>query len=92
MFEIRIKDDGIGFDEQYSRKIFSLFQRLNSKEQYEGTGIGLAIASKIVERHHGMITAKGRENEGAEFIIVLPEAQPDHNNTITEGNILNQIN
>jgi len=92
MFEIRIKDDGIGFDEQYSRKIFSLFQRLNSKEQYEGTGIGLAIASKIVERHHGIISAKGRENEGAEFIIVLPEAQPDHNNTITEETIINQIN
>jgi two-component system CheB/CheR fusion protein len=92
MFEIRIKDEGIGFDEQYSRKIFSLFQRLNSKEQYEGTGIGLAIASKIVERHHGIITAKGRENDGAEFIIVLPEKQPEHTNRIKEGNILDQTN
>lgn len=86
MFEIRIKDEGIGFDEQYARKIFSLFQRLNSKEQYEGTGIGLAIASKIVERHHGIITATGRENEGAEFTIVLPEAQPGH--SMTEDNAL----
>jgi two-component system CheB/CheR fusion protein len=86
IYEIRIKDEGIGFDEQYSRKIFSLFQRLNSKEQYEGTGIGLAIASKIVERHHGMITATGRENEGAEFIIILPEEQPEQN--ITNGNLL----
>lgn len=76
IFEIHIKDEGIGFDEQYSRKIFSLFQRLNSKEQYEGTGIGLAIAAKIVERHHGIISASGRENEGAEFIILLPEVQP----------------
>mgnify|MGYP001362359287 FL=1 len=75
--EIIVKDDGIGFDEQYSKKIFSLFQRLNSKETYEGTGIGLAIANKIVERHHGMISAKGRENEGAEFIILLPEEQPE---------------
>jgi two-component system CheB/CheR fusion protein len=77
IYEIRIKDEGIGFDEQYSRKIFSLFQRLNSKEKYEGTGIGLAIANKIIERHHGIIAAKGRENEGAEFIILLPEEQPD---------------
>ena len=93
MLEIRIKDYGIGFDEQYSRKIFSLFQRLNSKEQYEGTGIGLAIALRIVERHHGSITAKGRENEGAEFIIVLPETQPELNNSLTEENIiLKQIN
>jgi two-component system CheB/CheR fusion protein len=77
LFEIRIKDEGIGFEDQYARKIFSLFQRLNSKEKYEGTGIGLAIANKIVERHHGIITAKGREHEGAEFIIVLPAAQPN---------------
>jgi two-component system CheB/CheR fusion protein len=77
LFEISIKDEGIGFDDQYSRKIFSLFQRLNSKEKYEGTGIGLAIANKIIERHHGIIAAKGRENEGAEFIILLPEEQPE---------------
>jgi len=76
LFEIRIKDRGIGFDGKYAKKIFSLFQRLNSKEKYEGTGIGLAIANKIVERHHGLIIANGRENEGAEFIIVLPAAQP----------------
>jgi two-component system CheB/CheR fusion protein len=76
LYEIRIKDEGIGFEDQYARKIFSLFQRLNSKEKYEGTGIGLAIANKIVERHHGLIIAKGHKNEGAEFIIVLPEMQP----------------
>ena len=86
IFEIRIKDEGIGFHEQYARKIFSLFQRLNRKEQYEGTGIGLAIASKIVERHHGMITATGREDEGAEFIILLPEVQPVR--TIADERIL----
>jgi two-component system, chemotaxis family, CheB/CheR fusion protein len=82
--EITIKDEGIGFDEQYSKKIFSLFQRLNSKEKYEGTGIGLAIANKIIERHHGMITARGHENEGAEFIILLPEEQPETRQTNEE--------
>lgn len=76
LYEIRIRDNGIGFNEQYSKKIFSLFQRLNNKEQYEGTGIGLAIAYKIVERHHGLIIAKGEENRGAEFTIVLPKRQP----------------
>ncbi|AEW02195.1 hypothetical protein A4D02_34520 [Niastella koreensis] len=76
LYEIRMKDEGIGFEDQYSRKIFSLFQRLNSKEKYEGTGIGLAIANKIVERHHGVIIARGHKHDGAEFIIVLPETQP----------------
>jgi two-component system CheB/CheR fusion protein len=76
LFEITIKDEGIGFDEQYAAKIFSLFQRLNSKEKYDGTGIGLAIAKKIVERHNGIIIANGKENEGAEFTIVLPAEQP----------------
>jgi two-component system CheB/CheR fusion protein len=76
LYEIRIKDEGIGFDEQYATKIFSLFQRLNSKEKYDGTGIGLAIAKKIVERHNGIIIAKSKENQGAEFMIVLPAEQP----------------
>jgi signal transduction histidine kinase/FixJ family two-component response regulator len=70
-----ISDNGIGFDEQYLEKIFTLFQRLNSKEAYEGTGIGLAIAKKIVEKHNGLITARSKENEGATFIIVLPLKQ-----------------
>jgi len=72
---IVIQDNGIGFDEQYLEKIFTLFQRLNPKEAYEGTGIGLAIARKIVEKHNGLITAKSREGEGATFMIVLPLKQ-----------------
>lgn len=72
---IIIKDNGIGFDEQYLEKIFTLFQRLNPKEAYEGTGIGLAIARKIVEKHNGLITAKSREGEGASFVIILPLKQ-----------------
>lgn len=76
LFEITIKDEGVGFDQQYAVKIFSLFHRLNSKEKYEGTGIGLAIAKRIVDRHHGLIFANSSPGSGAEFVIVLPEVQP----------------
>lgn len=72
---IKISDNGIGFDEKYSNKIFSLFQRLNPREKYEGTGIGLAIAKKIIEKHSGFITATSKENEGSTFIIILPLKQ-----------------
>jgi two-component system CheB/CheR fusion protein len=72
---VRIRDNGIGFDEKFSTAIFNLFQRLNSKDRYEGTGIGLAIAKKIVERHDGLIMAHSREGEGAEFMILLPLRQ-----------------
>ncbi len=69
---ISVKDNGIGFNEQYLEKIFTIFQRLNPTGKYEGTGIGLAIARKIVEKHNGIITARSAENEGAEFVIILP--------------------
>jgi signal transduction histidine kinase len=72
---IKISDNGIGFNEKYLDKIFTIFQRLNSKELYEGTGIGLAIAKKIVDKHYGEITAESKENEGATFIISLPVKQ-----------------
>lgn len=72
---ITIKDNGIGFDQQFSEKIFTIFQRLHTKEQYEGTGIGLAITRKIIEKHNGVITATGKEGEGAKFVIVLPLKQ-----------------
>lgn len=72
---ISIKDNGIGFDSQYAEKIFTIFQRLHSREKYDGTGIGLAIAKKIIEKHNGAIAAFSREGEGAEFIIVLPLKQ-----------------
>ncbi len=71
-WRIHIKDNGIGFDDAYLDKIFVIFQSLNDREKYEGTGIGLAIAKKIVEKHNGIITAKGNLGEGAEFIIILP--------------------
>lgn len=74
---IAISDNGIGFDEQYLPKIFTIFQRLHTMDRYEGTGIGLAIAKKVIERHDGVITAKSQLNEGAEFIFVLPLSQPE---------------
>lgn len=72
---ITITDNGIGFDEMYLEKIFSMFQRLHGKSEYKGTGIGLSITKKIIENHNGIITAKSREDEGSSFIIVLPVKQ-----------------
>jgi len=69
---ITVKDNGIGFDEIYLDRIFIIFQSLNDRQTYEGTGIGLAIAKKIIEKHNGLITAKSKQGEGASFIIVLP--------------------
>lgn len=74
--ELRVKDNGIGFEEKYRDRIFEIFQRLHGKQQFEGTGIGLAICKKIVERHDGTITAFGRPGEGAEFVVTLPLEQP----------------
>lgn len=70
---ISIADNGIGFDMVYKDKIFEIFQRLHSKTEYSGTGIGLAIVKKIVENHSGIITASGTENQGALFDIYIPE-------------------
>jgi PAS domain S-box-containing protein len=69
---ITFKDNGIGFEKQYADKIFGMFQRLNGKVDYEGSGIGLAICKKIAEHHGGIITAKGALNEGAEFNLIIP--------------------
>ena len=69
---ISFADNGIGFDPQYEEKIFEVFQRLNSKEAYPGTGIGLAIVKKIVENHGGIITASGELNKGATFDVYIP--------------------
>lgn len=72
---IEVRDNGIGFDEQFRTRIFDLFQRLNSKDKFEGTGIGLAIVKKIVEKHNGFITANSQEGNGAVFSIILPLEQ-----------------
>lgn len=70
---LRVKDNGIGFDQKYADRIFAVFQRLHEREAYEGTGIGLAVCRKIVERYGGTIKAKSAKGKGAEFIIQLPK-------------------
>ncbi|MDT0582009.1 sensor histidine kinase [Brumicola blandensis] len=67
-----IIDNGIGFDQEHAEKIFAPFQRLHSRSEYKGTGIGLAICRRIVERHNGIITASGESGKGATFSVTLP--------------------
>ncbi|UPT70861.1 MAG: PAS domain-containing protein [Flavobacterium sp. JAD_PAG50586_2] len=69
---ITFSDNGIGFDQQYSEKIFEVFQRLHGKETYQGTGIGLAIVKKIIDNHKGVVNAKGGLGKGATFDIYIP--------------------
>ena len=69
---IKFEDNGIGFEEEYSEKIFEVFQRLHGKEKFQGTGIGLAIVKRIVENHNGVIMATGELNKGATFHIYVP--------------------
>lgn len=73
--KIKIKDNGIGLDAFFAEKIFTAFERLHSKDQYEGNGLGLALCRKIAKRHNGTITASGQENDGAEFTVTLPVKQ-----------------
>lgn len=70
---IDLKDNGIGFESVFAEKIFESFSRLNSKDKYEGTGLGLALCKKIVLRHKGFIKAFGKEDDGAMFSIFFPQ-------------------
>ncbi|HET6543792.1 MAG TPA: PAS domain S-box protein [Chryseolinea sp.] len=70
--QLSFKDNGIGFEQQYAEKIFTIFQRLNSREEYSGTGIGLALCKRIVDHHHGHIEAVSVLGQGATFLIYLP--------------------
>ena len=72
-YKIYIKDNGIGFDSKYAEEIFVVFKRLHTYQQFEGTGIGLSICKKIVEKHRGFITAQSTVDNGSTFIITLPE-------------------
>ena len=73
--QISVADNGIGFDEKYLDRIFTVFQRLHGRNDYEGTGVGLAICRKIAERHRGSITAKSIPGQGTTFIVTLPTQQ-----------------
>jgi light-regulated signal transduction histidine kinase (bacteriophytochrome) len=74
-YGIKISDNGIGFDEQYAGDIFMVFKRLHSSHEFDGTGIGLSICKKIIDKHNGFITASAKPKEGATFLIELPEKQ-----------------
>jgi light-regulated signal transduction histidine kinase (bacteriophytochrome) len=74
-YEISVADNGIGFDEEYAEEVFKVFKRLHSNEEFEGNGVGLSICKKIVDKHNGYITAVSNKNEGATFLIELPEKQ-----------------
>jgi two-component system, LuxR family, sensor kinase FixL len=74
--ELTIHDNGIGFDERYLDKIFAVFQRLHGRNEYEGTGVGLAVCRRITDRHGGTINAKSKPGEGATFIVTLPVRHP----------------
>jgi len=76
-YEIVFKDNGIGFRPEFASQIFEIFKRLNEQHIYPGSGIGLSLCKKIILNHHGIIWAKGEENEGASFHIILPAAQPN---------------
>jgi PAS domain S-box-containing protein len=72
-WKISISDQGIGFDQQYSERIFGVFQRLHAKDTYEGTGMGLALCRKVAHNHGGFIEAYGRSGSGATFVLYLPQ-------------------
>jgi len=77
--EISIGDNGIGFDEQYTQRIFEAFQRLHGRGEYPGTGIGLAIVKKVVENHHGGLFVSSQPGEGSTFVVYLPVEETGRN-------------
>jgi PAS domain S-box-containing protein len=71
-WEVSVRDNGIGFEQEYADQLFNMFKRLHTRDQYDGTGIGLAICKKIVERHGGHIWAESQPGQGAKFVFTLP--------------------
>ena len=74
-YEIAIADNGIGFEQEYAERVFQIFQRLHGTAEYPGSGIGLSICKKIVDKHNGIIFATSELNKGTTFYIILPEKQ-----------------
>jgi light-regulated signal transduction histidine kinase (bacteriophytochrome) len=72
---ILVQDNGIGFEQKYAEQIFEIFKRLHGSSEFSGTGIGLALCRKIVEKHHGYISAQSQPENGAIFTVSLPLAE-----------------
>lgn len=88
--KITVTDNGIGFDMKHSEQIFTLFNRLHAKDKFEGTGIGLAIVKKIVERHKGMIAVESEPGRGTTFSVLIPAIQKEDINILTYNDAINQ--
>jgi PAS domain S-box-containing protein len=84
-YKISFSDNGIGFNPSYADKIFMMFQRLNTREHYSGSGIGLAMVKKIVSNHHGYVIAESEEGKGATFHVILPDRQTHGPNMQSES-------
>jgi light-regulated signal transduction histidine kinase (bacteriophytochrome) len=84
---IFVEDNGIGFEQKYAEQIFQMFKRLHLNSEFEGTGIGLALCKKIVEKHNGFITAQSKVGEGSIFVISLPMKQPNAVENVPAQNV-----